>query len=155
MSITLLEQRLIEARVIARMYSEMKEELGEERALGLVRRTLEKAAFEAGREFAASAPNVPSMDHFATVVSLWRGTGALDLADVRQTETTLSFRVIRCDYTDAYREEKFPEELIRTLSCCRDEPFAAGYSERIMFSRPQTLAKGDSHCDFSFEWKQD
>lgn len=153
MNIPLLERRKIEAGTLGAVYAHLKKTQGTGAALGVIRATVEAVAFEAGQAFAASAPDGPSFEHFQTIVDVWKGTGVLDIDNVKREPDVLTFDVTRCGYVDGYRGMGLPEELIPVISCPRDEPFAAGYSERIVFSRPETIGDGFGRCGFRFEWK--
>ncbi len=149
----MLDQRRIEAGMLAQVYATLCTSHGPEAALDAITRTLENAALDAGRAFAAKAPGEPNLDHFATVLDLWRGTGALDIQDVRLEGNELTFRVTRCGYAEAYKDMGLPDVLVRTLSCVRDDPFARGYSDRLTLERPETIAAGFPACGFKFIWK--
>ena len=151
-TIPLLEQRRIEAGMLAQVYDTLCADQGPDAALRIIRATLERAAEAAGQAFAAKAQGGPCLKHFATVLDLWRGTGALDIEDVRLEGNELTFRVVGCRYAEAYRDMGLPEELVRTLSCVRDEPFARGYSDRLRLDRPETIAAGHPACGFRFIW---
>ena len=83
----------------------------------------------------------------------WRNGGALTTEDVRLEANRLSFAVTRCAYLEKYRSLGLPEELAGLISCCRDEPFAQGYSQRLALDRPRTLAQGAPACLFTFTWR--
>lgn len=151
--IALLDRRRIEAEMLAQVYETLIVDFDESAALAFIEKTLRRAAFAAGQAFAAKAPDGPCLKHFATVLDLWRGTGALDIQDVRLEDTTLRFDVTRCSYAQLYRDMDLPRPLAQTISCCRDEPFAMGYSRNIAFRRANTIASGGTVCDFLFTWK--
>ncbi|MGE4551886.1 MAG: L-2-amino-thiazoline-4-carboxylic acid hydrolase [Desulfovibrionaceae bacterium] len=153
MAMDMLEMRRVEASALAEMHRTVREMQGPDAAMMVLRRTLERLAFAAGRQFAQTAPKGgPSLKHFATIVERWKGSGALDVANLKLTRTELTFDVVRCAYAEAYRDMDLPPELVRTLSCIRDAPFAKGYCDRLELVRPNTLAAGADHCDFRFVW---
>ncbi|MGE4297348.1 MAG: L-2-amino-thiazoline-4-carboxylic acid hydrolase [Desulfovibrionaceae bacterium] len=152
-SMTLLERRRIEAGTLERVYAVLCAREGEAAALASLEAILGAMAVDAGRAFAAQAPDGPSFAHFATVVDLWQGTGALDIRNMHATDTTLTFEVHRCAYANLYREMGMPQQLVERLSCNRDGPFARGYSPHIRFVRTHTVAGGGPFCDFSFTWE--
>lgn len=139
--------------MLGRMYETLRGELGRGKALELIRSAVEKDSFEAGRAFAAAAPQGPSLEHFLTITEHWVGSGALELGDMELEGNTAHFPVTRCHYVEAYREMGLPEELLPLLSCARDEPFAKGYSERLSMVRHETIAAGFEVCGFVFIWK--
>lgn len=151
--ISRLDQRKIEAALLGRMYAELCERYNQDEALVVIRAAVEKESFAAGQEFAKTAPGEPSLEHFLTITESWVGSGALDLGEVSFGGQQASFPVIRCRYVEIYREMGLPEELIPTLSCIRDEPFAKGYSARLSMQRDETLAGGNPACTFKFIWK--
>ncbi|WP_187170482.1 L-2-amino-thiazoline-4-carboxylic acid hydrolase [Salidesulfovibrio onnuriiensis] len=154
MKITQLERRKIEADMIGLLYRQMCEAMPQEAALAVVRAGLEKTAFRDGRAFAAQAPDGPSLEHFKSVVGLWAAGDAVEPEILEDGTDVFRLNILRCEYANAYRELGLPDELVRTISCCRDEPFARGYSERIEFRRTRTIAGGASHCDFLYRWKE-
>ncbi|WP_243360094.1 L-2-amino-thiazoline-4-carboxylic acid hydrolase [Fundidesulfovibrio terrae] len=156
MNITLLEQRLVEANIFRAMYATLSETLGQQAALGAVIQAAKSLAAQAGRAFAACAPpedGGPGFEHFKTVLELWSGTGALTIENVRADGKELSFEVTRCTYVEKYREMGLPEELVATISCCRDEPFAKAYSGHISMARSDTIGEGADRCRFRFTWR--
>ncbi|MHC1710837.1 MAG: L-2-amino-thiazoline-4-carboxylic acid hydrolase [Solidesulfovibrio sp.] len=152
-SITLLEKRRIEAAMLAEVYAVLLERFGRETALTVVEDTVIKAAFDAGKAFAATAPDGPSLAHFATVTELWRRGGALVIENERPGQESISFDVTRCRYAESYREMGLPEELATRVSCLRDGAFMAGYSPHLLLTRPETIASGSNRCPFTFTWK--
>ncbi len=167
---TQLERRRIEAEMLAQVHETLCRRLGPEQALAVVAETTERAAMEAGAAFARSAPDGPSLAHFATVADIWRAGGALDirdeclgdehLGDERLGDErpglpggTWSFAVTRCAYADMYlRDMGLPPELAFVLSCGRDAAFARGYHPALRLERSETIAQGNGRCEFCFLW---
>ncbi|MGE4506346.1 MAG: L-2-amino-thiazoline-4-carboxylic acid hydrolase [Desulfovibrionaceae bacterium] len=153
--ISRLDQRKIEAALLARMYEVLTDAYGPERALELVREAVERDSEAAGRAFASAAPGgVPSLEHFLTVVDSWRGSGALEVGEVRREGGRAAFDVTRCEYVRAYREMGIAGELLPVIACGRDEPFARGYSGKLAMDRPGTIGLGSAACGFAFSWKE-
>ncbi|WP_428559066.1 MAG: L-2-amino-thiazoline-4-carboxylic acid hydrolase [Solidesulfovibrio sp. DCME] len=150
---TLLERRRIEAALLAETYAVLTDRLGREAALAAIEAIVEKAARQAGRAFAAAAPNGPSLDHFASVAETWQAGGALTIENVARRGDTFSFDVTRCRYAEAYREMGLPEELASRISCLRDGAFVAGYSDKLRLTRPETITSGARRCPFTFTWE--
>ncbi len=151
--VPLLDRRCIEAAALAALYETLVARFNRETALAVVGETLDRLAREAGRAFAASAPDGPSLAHFASTVDAWRRGGALCIENYRQDGRSISFDVTRCRYAENYRDMGLPEELATRLSCDRDAPFAAGYSPKLKLSRPETIAAGAGCCPFTFTWE--
>jgi hypothetical protein len=152
MTIPLIEQRAIEARIFQATYRSLLAKQGRDEALAVIGRAVEALGFEAGRAFAAKAPNGPSFGHFASIVELWQASGALRIENMHLEPDELAFEVTRCAYLDKYREMGLPEELAGLISCGRDEPFARGYGGQLVFERPTSLATGAPSCRFRFSW---
>ena len=153
MQISLLDRRRLEAETLTAVYNDMLRLQGPEHALEFVTSTVSAMGQEAGRAFAAKAPEGPSLEHFSGMVDIWRGTGALDIRNIQREPNSLAFEVHGCAYVDLYRELDLPVSLIPVLSCLRDGPFARGYSPKLSFSRQQTIGGGAPFCDFLFQWE--
>lgn len=153
-NVTQLAQRTIEAQAIHNLWRVLVERLGEEAALDMVGIASERSAHEAGRAFAATAPQGPSLAHFATILERWQAGDALEVEDVRLTATELTFRVTRCQYMGGYERAGIPPALWPRLSCVRDAAFARGYHPGLALERSQTIGLGDSQCVFRFVWGQ-
>ena len=152
-NVTLLAKRRIEAALLAEVYAVLLQHFDAAQALVLIEETVTRAALAAGRAFAASAPNGPCLEHFRSVIDLWRRGDALTIADVRWTPYSLSFAVTRCRYAESYREMGLPAALATRVSCLRDGAFVAGYSAKLRLSRPATIAAGAARCPFTFTWE--
>jgi len=150
---TQLERRRIEAEILVQVYETLTDRLGTDQALAVITETTERAARQAGAAFAASAPDGPSLEHFATVIDVWRAGGALDFEDERLERGQWSFAVTRCSYADLYIHDMgLAPDLAFALSCARDAAFAAGYHPRLRLERSPTIAQGSSACLFRFVW---
>lgn len=150
---TQLERRRIEAEILAQVYETLKARMDLAQALAIIAETTERAARRAGADFAASAPDGPGLEHFATVVDIWRAGGALDIDNVRMEDGVWSFNVTRCAYADLYINDMgLAPELAYALSCGRDAAFAAGYFPGLRLERSPTIAQGSPSCLFRFAW---
>ena len=146
-----ISRRLIEAELYGELYETMTEQFGKEKALQVISENLQKSARKAGQAFAASVAT-PNLEHFATVVEIWKKGDAIEVADISINGNELTVKVTRCRYQESYREMGLPNELCTLLSCSRDEPFAKGYSNKLSMSRETTLAEGGDCCPFKFIW---
>ncbi|WP_027722831.1 L-2-amino-thiazoline-4-carboxylic acid hydrolase [Maridesulfovibrio zosterae] len=146
-----IDRRLIEAELYGELYKTMSKYFGKEKALEIIAENLKESAFKAGQRFAASV-DAPGLKHFSTVVELWKKGDAIEIEEMSLNDNSLTIKVVRCNYQDSYRKMGLPEELCRMISCCRDEPFAKGYSENLRMVRTSTLAEGGDCCPFEFYW---
>lgn len=148
--ITQFDRRLIEAEVYANMFTVLLEKFGKDESLEILKEILTKNAFEAGKQFAKSTDR-PSLEHFSTVINRWQEGGAIETDPLELDGNILKVKVKRCRYQEEYRQMGLPAEIIPVISCCRDEPFAKGYDERISMERETTLASDGDCCPFIFK----
>lgn len=146
--VPLLRRREIEAQVIAPLIAEVRAEIGEERAVALLRRVIERLARESGAELARQFGE-SSLEAFADVLDLWTEGGALEIDLLERSAERLDFNVTRCRYAELYRSLGLAE-LGASLSCCRDAALAEGFDPAIELTRTQTIMEGAPHCDFRF-----
>lgn len=144
-----LQRRRIEANIIAPIYQTMCAELGQAKAVEIIRDAIAQDARKSGAEFAAQMQEGPSIQAFVGIQELWRRGGALETTTVEQNDNTFEFHVTRCRYAEMYREMGL-EEIGDLLSCVRDAEFIVGFNPDISFTRTQTLMQGATHCDFRY-----
>ncbi len=149
---SLLQRRLVEAGVFKRVFSVLAEGWGRETALEVIGRAVERDARAAGKDFAAQAPEGPSLEHFATILERLGRGGALELDQVELGPGRFSYRVTRCRYVEQYAGMGIDRELAYTLSCRRDAAFARGYHPDLVMERDSTLARGQGECRFLYTW---
>lgn len=152
MSVSILEQRRIEAAFAKGIYEEMAAELGEEAARRILRNAVVKLARQAAGDMAAEAPE-PSLEHFVSIQPRWTREDALRVEVVRQDAENFDFNVTRCRYAESYKEMGL-QELGAILSCNRDGAFCQGYDPRLTMTRTQTIMGGATHCDFRYRWDE-
>jgi predicted ArsR family transcriptional regulator len=150
-ALTLLQQREIEAKVLGPLIHAMIKELGEDRALELVRGVITDLAQHSGAELARSI-GTASLEAFAQALGRWCEGGALEMEMLEQSPERLSFNVTRCRYAEMYRALGLAD-LGASLSCQRDFALIQGFNPDIELERTQTIMGGASHCDFRFHNK--
>ena len=150
----ILERRRIEAEIVRPIYAEMVAEIGEERARAVLARAIEQAAIAAGASFAERTPGGTSMETFRDLYGLWTHGGALEIEVREASETRFDFDVVRCRYSEMYRELGLAD-IGSILSCNRDGVFCQGYDPRIRMTRTLTLMQGAPCCDFRYELVED
>ncbi len=150
----ILARRRIEAEIIAPIYDEMRQAIGEDQAKAILRRAIRRAAVAAGAEMAKQAPEGADLETFKSIFSLWTKDDALHLEVLRDEPGAFDFNVTRCRYAETYRAMGLGE-LGDVLSCNRDGAFCEGYDPRIELTRTQTIMGGASHCDFRYRAKRD
>jgi hypothetical protein len=144
----LLEQREIEARIVGPLIRAFARELGEPRAIEIVRQVIIELARQAGAELARSLGD-QSLDSFARTLGRWCENDALEIEMLEKSPQRLSFNVVRCRYAEMYRALGLAD-LGAHLSCQRDFALSEGFNPDIQLTRTQTLMEGASCCDFRF-----
>ncbi|HEU5119228.1 MAG TPA: L-2-amino-thiazoline-4-carboxylic acid hydrolase [Isosphaeraceae bacterium] len=147
-SLTLLKRREIEARIVGPLIRAVIEEMGEERALELVRGVVSNLAREAGSEM-AHAFGSASLEAFAGCLDRWKDGGALEIDLLESSSERLEFNVTRCRFAEMYRALGLAD-LGASLSCQRDFALVEGFNPSIHLTRTQTLMEGAPFCDFRF-----
>ena len=145
----ILARRKIEAAIIAPIYDEMRQALGEEKARDILRRAIRRAAIDAGAEMASRADGEADLESFKAILPLWTKGDALTIEVLDDKPGVLDFNVRRCRYAEAYRAMGLGD-IGDILSCNRDGAFCEGYDLRIKLTRTQTIMGGASHCDFRY-----
>lgn len=146
--LSLLRQREIEARILAPLVRAVIAELGEARALELLRETVRGLAREGGAALAESIGQA-SLTAFATCLDRWSEGGALEIEVLENSPERLEFNVRRCRYAEMYQALGLGD-LGSSLSCVRDFALVEGFSPLIRLTRTQTIMEGAPFCDFRF-----
>ncbi len=152
--IGILARRRIEAGIIAPIYEEMRERLGEELAQSILDQAIRKAAIAAGQSFAARTPGGTGLRSFQELQALWTQDDALVIEVVKATDTEFDYNVHRCRYAETYREMGLGK-IGHLLSCNRDGVFCTGYDPRITLERTQTITGGATHCNFRYTLQEE
>jgi L-2-amino-thiazoline-4-carboxylic acid hydrolase-like protein len=145
----ILARRRIEAAIIAPIYREMREAIGEIQARDILRRAIRRAAIDAGAEMASRAEGGADLESFKAILHLWTKDDALTIEVLDDKPGVLDFNVKRCRYAETYRAMGLGD-IGDILSCNRDGAFCEGYDPRIKLTRTQTIMSGASHCDFRY-----
>jgi len=147
-----LTKRRLQAQVIAPIYAEMVEALGEEKASAILDAAIRKAAVAEGKEFASRAPEgKTSMADFIKLYDLWTADGALEMKVLEASDEKFDFDITRCRYAETYREMGLGK-IGHLLSCNRDGTFCQGYDPNISLERKQTIMEGASCCTFRYRY---
>ena len=149
--LSLIHQREVEAKIVGPLIRAFAAEIGDERALTIVRAVISDLARNSGADLAASLGDA-SLDAFATALDRWKEGNALEIDVLESSAERLSFNVTRCRYAEMYRSLGVAD-LGASLSCQRDFALIEGFNTEISLERTQTLMEGASHCDFRFQAK--
>jgi hypothetical protein len=145
----ILARRKIEAAIIAPIYDEMRQAVGEEKARDILRRAIRRAAIDAGAEMAARENDGADLESFKAILPLWTKDDALTIEVIDDRPGVFDFNVRRCHYAETYKAMGLGD-IGDILSCNRDGAFCEGYDPRIKLTRTQTIMRGASHCDFRY-----
>jgi hypothetical protein len=150
--LTHLECREVEARIVGPLIRGFIEEIGRDRALGVVGRVIRQLAHQSGEDLARRVGEA-TLTAFAQCLDGWKEGGALEIDVLAATEDRLAFNVTRCRYAEMYQALGLAD-LGASLSCVRDFALIEGFNPQIELERTQTIMQGASHCDFRFRKKQ-
>ncbi|MBA4190488.1 MAG: 2-amino-thiazoline-4-carboxylic acid hydrolase [Planctomycetaceae bacterium] len=142
----LLQQREVEAKVIAPIYRAFAVEVGEDRARKILTDVILDLARQAGR---VSAETGRTLSQFKHIVHKWTEGKALELTVLRDDEAALEFNVTCCQFAEMYHRLGLAD-LGPLLSCNRDAAMIEGFNSEIGLTRTQTIMEGASHCDFRY-----
>ena len=138
--ISLLERREIEARIVGPLIQAVRAEIGDERALSLLRGVITDLARQAGADLARELGEA-TLSAFSTSLDRWCEGGALEIDVLRRDAEHLDFNVTRCRYAEMYRALGLAD-LGGALSCRRDFALVEGFNPAIRLTRTQTLMEG-------------
>src|SRR6185503_6013999 len=96
----LLQQREIEANVIAPLFRAFATEVGEARAREIVAGVIRELAVQSG---CAAATGGNDLAHLKAAVAKWTEGGALELTVLRDDAEAFHFNVTRCRFAEMYR----------------------------------------------------
>jgi len=146
--LSLLERREIEAQIVGPLVAAVRDEIGEEKTLALLRRVISGLARQGGAELARQLGDA-SLGSFARCLDRWSEGRALEIDLLEQSSDRLSFNVTRCRYAEMYRALGLAD-LGASLSCQRDFSLIEGFNPAIELTRSQTIMEGAPYCDFRF-----
>ena len=146
--IGVLVRREVEARILAPVIDALGEKFGRAAVVEVVRDAIVELSRQQGAEL-SDAMGGKGCSAFQQSLQYWTRDDALHIDIKEQNETTLNFNVVRCRYSEMYRELGIPE-LGAVFSCNRDYALIEGFNPSASLERTQTLMEGKSHCDFRY-----
>ena len=149
MSIPLIEQARIQARVLVPLVKALQAELGAERANALVRKALGDMYRKLGETWWQAQSSSNLGHNMASAFGMYAAGNGLDYEVIKQSPDTFEINVTGCRYAQFYRELGVPE-LGFLLVCAADFAMAEGFDGDIRLTRTQTIMEGASHCDFRY-----
>src|SRR5262245_26306521 len=149
-SIPVIQQAKIQARVLVPLVKALQAELGEQRANALVRRTLGDLYRRYGEEFWRTKNENNLGKALTSAFTTYARDDALEYSVIEQSQDAFEIDVTRCRYAEFYQELGEPE-LGFLLVCTADFTVAEGFGPDIELTRTQTIMQGASHCDFRYK----
>ena len=149
----ILERRRIEAMILKNVYETIKARSGEEEARAVIGEAVTGSAIEQGKSMAEALGREPTLKDFLDIMPLWTKGDALQIEVLEADEEKLSFNVVRCRYSEMYKEMGLGD-IGHLLSCNRDGDFCIGYNPDMKLTRTQTIMRGASHCDFRYRMEK-
>src|SRR5215469_11862797 len=104
MSVSVIEQAKIQARVLVPLVKALQAELGEARANALVRKALCDIYRRYGEEFWKAKNETSLGKAIASAFSTYARDDALEFSVHEQSEDAFAFDVTRCRYAQFYKE---------------------------------------------------
>ena len=154
MDIPVIERVKIQAQVLIPLVKALQAELGEERANGIVRRTLGDLYRKFGEKWWRSHGSRNLGDAIASAFDTFAAEDALDYEVIKQTPDAFELNVTGCRYAKFYQELGVPE-LGFLLTCSADFAMAEGFGPDVQLTRTRTIMQGASHCDFRYALKKE
>lgn len=151
--IGVLTRREVEARILAPVIEALGQRFGRDEVVEVVSDAIIKLSQQQGDEL-AGAMEGRDCAAFESSLQYWTKDDALTLDVKAKDEQTLDFNVVRCKYSEMYRELGIPE-LGAVFSCNRDYALIEGFNPDAKLTRTQTLMEGKSHCDFRYQFPTD
>ena len=100
----ILERRRIEASVLGHVYDVLKIRVGETEAKSIIGEATSNAAMEHGRQLAEDQDGEHNLQDFADLMPAWTKEDALEIDMLHASEERLEFNVVRCRYSEMYKE---------------------------------------------------
>jgi len=145
---SILVRREIEARVMGPLIEAFETKYGREETREIVKDVIQSLARQSGAELARFLGG-NSIKHFVQGLVFWEKNNALKIEVLEQSETVLSFNVLRCGYVEMYKELGYGE-FGKLLSCNRDFAFVEGFNPKMKLTRTRTIMDGADYCDFRY-----
>jgi L-2-amino-thiazoline-4-carboxylic acid hydrolase len=153
MDIPQIEQVKIQAKVLVPLIKTLRDELGEEHANAILRKTLGNFYRAAGERWWRRQQGSHLGEKMAAIFDWFAGGDALDYEVVNATANAFDVNVTRCRYANFFHEIGEPE-LGFLLICSADFPMCEGFGDGVKLTRTQTIMEGASHCDFRYAMKE-
>ena len=127
-------------------------ELGEEKAIEIIKTDTRESALAMGRRQAQAAEK----NDLFTYVDMFRDTerfkNSLTMEIVEDTEKAFELKVTECLYAEPYLRAGLGGEVGFAALCYMDYFWPKGFNENIKLVRDKTLMQGHDHCNHRYIW---
>lgn len=144
--ISILDRRKIEAQIAGPLIKAFIEEIGEDKALALVRSVIGKLARQTGMDL-AKALGGNTMADLARGLTAWAKGDAYEMEGITLSATEYAYNITRCRYAEMYKAIGMAD-LGVILSCGRDFELISGFNPKMKLTRTKTIMEGCDCCDF-------
>lgn len=144
--ISILDRRKIEAQISGPLIKAFIEEIGEDKALAVVRSVIGKLARQSGMDL-AKALGGNTMADLARGLTAWAKGDAYDMEGITLSATEYAYNITRCRYAEMYKAIGMAD-LGVILSCGRDFELISGFNPKMKLTRTKTIMEGWDCCDF-------
>jgi predicted ArsR family transcriptional regulator len=144
--ISILDRRKIEAQIAGPLIKAFIEEIGEDKALAVVRSVIGKLARQSGMDL-AKALGGNTMADLARGLTAWAKGDAYEMEGTTLSATEYVYNITRCRYAEMYKAIGMAD-LGVILSCGRDFELISGFNPKMKLTRTKTIMEGCDCCDF-------
>lgn len=128
-------------------------ELGEEKAIQIIKTDTSENAFNLGKRQAEAAEN----NDFYTYVDMFRDKdrykNTLTMEIIEDTKKAFELKVTECLYALPYIEAGLGGEIGFAALCYMDYFWPKGFNENIELIRDKTLMQGHVYCNHRYVWQ--
>jgi hypothetical protein len=139
------------------LYDELSDRIGRDEALELLRSIVSEGGVYALRDALprlnrAELEAMPAEAQDAFLRDVLGRFPNATIGEVELARDRFRYEITRCEFVQLCRRVGRPQ--LASLFCSGDGLYFERYLTEVHFERPQTLADGDTCCDFRFRWKE-
>ena len=150
--LSLLDRVKIQSELLIPLLKDLRQELGEERANEIVYRSLRNHLKNHYQLLAKSKPGSGKDKWAALTEDMLAAIGDdVEIEHLRDDGEALNLDVVGCRYAQHFHQVCEPE-LGSILTCELDEHTVRTSNDEVTLNRPKTIMKGDSKCEFRYEF---
>ena len=127
------------------------EELGEDKALELIRKNTNKELFARGQNQAKASPDT-SLESYVRMFRSPFWDNILTMEIVEDTEKAFELKVTECISAEICKASDFGGKKGHALVCYGDYAWAEGFNPKIKLVRDKTLMEGHKYCNHRYIW---